>query len=43
MNLDFREMDMPIVRIFQVNGKLEYDGISVKFKCGEQFIQHNKL
>ena len=35
MNLDFREMDMPIVRIFQVNGKLENDGISVKFKCGE--------
>ena len=35
MNLDFREMDMPIVRIFQVNGKLENDGLSVKFECGE--------
>ena len=35
MNLDFREMDMPIVRIFQVNRKLEYDGISVNFECGE--------
>ena len=29
------DADMPIVRIFQVNGKLEYDGISVKFECGE--------